>query len=80
MPSVISKPTRKSTSGFSSPIKISGFSVRVPQHREKPFTVEACDRILKKYDFHPATPEESLAAREAVARLDAKIARQLAAA
>ena len=76
MPSVISKPTRKNTSGFSSRTEMSGFSVRVPQHPEKPFTVAACDRILKKHGFRPATPEESRTAREAVARLDAKIARQ----
>ena len=77
MPSVISKPTRTNTSGFSSRTEMSGFSVRVPQHPEKPFTVAACDRILKKHGFRPATPEESRKAREAVARLDAKIASQL---
>ena len=43
-------------------------------------TVAACDRILKAHGFRPATPAESRMAREAVARLDAKIARQLAAA
>jgi len=78
MPSVISKPTRKNTSGFSSRTEMGGFSVRVPQHAEKPFTVAACDRILKKHGFHPATPEESRIAREAIARTDAQIARQLA--
>ena len=42
-------------------------------------TVAECDRILKKHGFRPATPEESRTAREAVARTDAKIARQVAA-
>ena len=42
-------------------------------------TVAECDRILKKHGFRPATPEESRTARKAVARTDAKIARQVAA-
>ena len=41
-------------------------------------TVAECDRILKKHGFRTATPEESRIAREAVARTDTKIARQLA--
>jgi len=76
MPSVISKPTRKNTSGISLRTEMSGFSVRVPHYPEKPFTVAVCDRILKKHGFRPATPGESRTAREAVARLDPKIARQ----
>ena len=43
-------------------------------------TVAESDRILKNHGFRPATPEESRTAREAVARTDAKIARQRAAA
>jgi len=43
-------------------------------------TVAESDRILKKHGFRPATPAESRTAREAIARLDAKIARQRAAA
>jgi len=45
-----------------------------------PMTVAEGDRILKKHGFRPATPEEIRTAREAIARTDAKIARQLAAA
>ena len=42
-------------------------------------SVAECDRILKKHGFCPATPEESRMAREAIARTDAKTARQHAA-
>lgn len=43
-------------------------------------TVAESDRILKKHGFRPCTPEESRTAREAIARTDAAIARQRAAA
>lgn len=80
MPSVISKPTRKPTSANFSPTETAAVSVRLQRREEKPFTVAACDRLLKKYGFRSCTPEESRTAREAIARSDAKIAQQAAAA
>ena len=41
--------------------------------------IEACDRIIVEMGGRPTTPEESRLFREAIARTDAKIARQLAA-
>ena len=38
------------------------------------------EKLMRDHGFQPATPEESRMIREAVARTDAKIARQLAAA
>jgi len=40
--------------------------------------IEACDRVIIEMGGRPTTPEESRLFREAVARLDARIARQLA--
>ncbi|MEI8386599.1 MAG: hypothetical protein WCG76_03275 [Verrucomicrobiota bacterium] len=40
--------------------------------------IEACDRVIIEMGGRPATSEESRLFREAVARLDSKIARQLA--
>lgn len=43
-------------------------------------TVAEFDAMLHRYGFRPCTPEESRTAREAIARSDAKIAQQAAAA
>ena len=48
--------------------------IRGPFPTEKEF-----DARLRSLGFRPSTPEESRTAREATARLDAMIARQLAA-
>jgi len=40
--------------------------------------IEDCDRIIVNMGGRPTTPAESRMFREAAARLDAKIARQLA--
>ena len=40
--------------------------------------IEPCDRIIIEMGGRPTTPEESRLFREAIARTDAKIARQLA--
>lgn len=40
--------------------------------------IEACDRIIIEMGGRPTTPEESRLFRDAIARTDAKIARQLA--
>jgi len=53
--------------------------VRVPQREEKPFLEIDAEKFLRAEGFLPATPEESRIMREAIARTDAKIARQLAA-
>jgi hypothetical protein len=38
--------------------------------------IEACDRIIIEMGGRPTTPEESRLFREAIARTDAKIAKQ----
>jgi hypothetical protein len=58
MPSVISKPTQRNTS-VSFGKTDSGMPFFETQEKsEEPFTVEACDRILRKEGFRPMTPDE----------------------
>lgn len=59
----------------SRPARNNSAAVMVAAHRPR---VRDFDAKLVKLGFRPATLEESHIAREAIARTDAKIARQLA--
>ena len=59
----------------SRPARCNSAPDKLDAHRPR---VRDFDAKLVKLGFRPATPEESRIAREAIARTDAKIARQLA--
>lgn len=72
MPSATLRKMPKTTSLISSPTERAGRLVG-------PLMTEAeSDQILQRHGFRASTPEESRAAREAIARADAFIACQLA--
>lgn len=52
--------------------------LRTPSRKMAPFKEADAETFLLSQGFRPATPEEIQAARAAIARTDAKIARQLA--
>jgi|GEM_PF-2849264 len=57
----------------SQPARNNSGPVMLDAHRPR---VRDFDAKLIKLGFHPASPEESRSAREAIARSDARIARQ----
>lgn len=73
MPSATLRKMPKTTSPISSPTERAGRLVGPLM------TVDESDQILRKHGFRSSTPEESRAARKAIARADALISRQLAA-
>lgn len=58
MPSAISKPMPRNTSVSFKKTNGSLPFVETKMEAEKPFTVEACDRILKEGGFRPMTAAE----------------------
>ena len=52
--------------------------LRAPAKTFPPFMESDAEKLMRDQGFQPATPEESRMIREANARTDAKIGRQLA--
>ena len=79
MPSAISNPMQTTTSASIGRTDSGMAFLLAPAKKFPPFMESDAEKLMRDHGFQPATPEESRMIREAVARTDAKIARQLAA-
>jgi len=78
MPSVISNPMQTTTSASIERTDSGMAFLRAPAKTFPPFMESDAEKLMRDQGFQPATPEESRMIREANARTDAKIGRQLA--
>jgi len=79
MPSVILNPTQTTTSASIERTESGMVFLRAPAKTFPPFMESDAEKLMRDQGFQPATPEESLMIRAAIARTDAMIERQFAA-